>query len=87
MRRCLCFAGLKSGRANPPRHGERARGSASPRSVTPRHAARKTSFKRRQADHPLRWEGAAGASVLGMLACMIERSLLGWRADHAEKSS
>jgi hypothetical protein len=26
MRRCVCFAGLKPGRANPPGHGERARG-------------------------------------------------------------
>jgi hypothetical protein len=45
------------------------------------------TFNCPQVDHPLLWEGAAGASVPGMLVRMIERSLLGWRADHAEKPS
>jgi hypothetical protein len=83
MRRCLCFAGQEPGRANPMRHGERACGqrAASLLDAQPSGAQTCTTFNCRQADHPLRGEGAAGH------LCMSERPLLGWRADHAEKPS
>ena len=89
MRRCICFAGLRPSPANPPRHGERACGQrvASPLDAQPSVAQTGATFNYRQADRALLWEGAAGAPARGMLVRTIERSLLGWRADHAEKPS